>query len=115
MALEARGQRGSMVLLAQEGCRVHNVAGSGRMTLLQAREWRRGLGDGACLVDGIIGPSRGRWQCVKGLDHGQERRCRGSEEDLTMAWRRQRGLDDDTGSEEVDDGAGCREIFSGKF
>jgi hypothetical protein len=33
----------------------------------------------------------------------------------TTAWRLRGGLDNGTGSREVDDGAGYREIFGGKF
>jgi hypothetical protein len=51
---------------AQEWHGVHNTVGSGRSTLLHARERRRGLGDGACMVDDIIGSGQGRWQCVRG-------------------------------------------------
>jgi hypothetical protein len=51
----------------------------------------------------------------KGLDRGWERRCRGSEEDLMMAQRLRGGLDDGTGSEEVDNGADSRENFVLKF
>jgi hypothetical protein len=51
----------------------------------------------------------------KGLDRGQERRYGGSGEDSTMAWRLRGGLDDGTGSKEVDDGAGSNEIFGRKF
>jgi hypothetical protein len=51
----------------------------------------------------------------KGLDCGRERRCRGSGEDSTMARKLRGGLDDGTGSEEVDNNAGYREIFDRKF
>jgi hypothetical protein len=49
---------------------------------------------------------RGRWRHVNGLDCGRERWCRGSGVDSTTAWRLRVGLDD---------GAGSREIFGGKF
>jgi hypothetical protein len=83
--------------------------------LLWARKWHRGLGDDACVVDDIADSGRGRWQRFKGLDRGWERRRRGSEEDSMMAQRLQGGLNDDTGSREVDDGVGSREFFDGKF
>jgi hypothetical protein len=67
------------------------------------------------VVDGITGLGRGRWRCVKGLDCGRERRHRGSEEDSTTVQRLQGGLDDGTGSGEVDDSKGSREIFGWKF
>jgi hypothetical protein len=82
---------------------------------LQAWEWHHRLADDACVVNSITDSSRGRWRRVKGLDYGQERRRGGSEEDSTMAWRLQGGLNDDMGSGEVDDGAGSREIFGRKF
>jgi hypothetical protein len=44
-----------------------------------------------------------------------ERHRGGSGEDSTMARRVQGGLDDGTGSGEVDDDTGSREIFGGKF
>jgi hypothetical protein len=56
-----------------------------------------------------------------GVDEGVEaprrtRRRRGcSGEDLTMTWRLWGGLDDGTGSREVHNGAGSREIFGGNF
>jgi hypothetical protein len=51
----------------------------------------------------------------KGLDRGWEWWCEGSGED-SMTMRRVRGgLNDGTGSEEVDDSVGHREIFDGKF
>jgi hypothetical protein len=56
------------------------------------------------MVDGVTGSGQGRWQRVKGLDRGQERRRRGSREDLTMVRR----------AEEVDDVMSSREIFDGK-
>jgi hypothetical protein len=88
--------------------------GSGRTMLLQAQERRRGLGDGACVVDDITGLSRGRWRHVKGLDCGRERWRGGSGENLMTA-RLQGGLNDGTGSGQVDDGTGSMEIFGGKF
>jgi hypothetical protein len=45
--------------------RVHSIAGSGRTTLLRAHEQRRVLGDKACVVNGVTGSGRGRWQCVR--------------------------------------------------
>jgi hypothetical protein len=56
------------------------------------------------MVDGVTGSGQGRWQRVKGLDRGQERRRRGSREDLTMVRR----------AKEVDDGTSSRENFDGK-
>jgi hypothetical protein len=81
---------------------VNSIAGLRRMTLLWAQERHRGLGDGASVVDGVIGLGRGRW-------------CIGFGEDSTMAQRHQGGLDDGTGSEEVDNGTGSKEILDGKF
>jgi hypothetical protein len=66
--------------------------------LLQAWVWHHRLADDACVVNSITDSSRGRWRRVKGLDYGQERRRGGSEEDSTMAWRLQGGLNDDMGS-----------------
>jgi hypothetical protein len=100
---------------AQEWRRVHNVMSLGKMTLLRARERRHGLGDGACVVDGITGSDQGRWKHVKGLDRGRERWCRGYGEDSTTARRLQARLDDGTKSMEADDGVGSMEIFGGKF
>jgi hypothetical protein len=85
---------------------VYNVVGLGTTTLLWAREQHRGLEDGACVVDGITGLGRGRWQRVKGLDHGRERRRSVFGEDSTMVRRLQGGLDD---------GVGSRENFGRKF
>jgi hypothetical protein len=59
-ALQAQGWRGSTASWAQEWHQVHSVAGSGRTMLLRAQERRRGVGDGACVVDGITGSGRGR-------------------------------------------------------
>jgi hypothetical protein len=73
MALRAQGRRGSMASWAQEWCRVHIVVGLGRTTLLRTRERRRGLEDGACVVDDVTNSSRGRWRRIKGLDSGRER------------------------------------------
>jgi hypothetical protein len=39
------------------------------------------------VVDGITDFGQGRWQCLKGLDHGRERCCGGSEEDSMTARR----------------------------
>jgi hypothetical protein len=115
MALQARGRQGSMASQAQEWRRVHNVGGAGRTTLLQARERCCGCGDNACMVDGITDSGWGRWWHVKGLDRGRERWHGGSMEDSMMTQGLQGGLDDDTGSGDVDDGAGSMEIFGGKF
>jgi hypothetical protein len=65
MVLWARGRHGSLASRARERRRVHNIVGSGRMTLLQAQEWRRGFGDKACVVNGITGSGRGIWQRVR--------------------------------------------------
>jgi hypothetical protein len=109
------GMARPMASCARERCWVHNVVGSGRTTLLWAREWHRWLGDDACVVDGATGSGLGRWWRAKGLNNHREQQCGGSEEDSTMAWRCQGGLKDGTDSGEVDDGAGSREIFGGKF
>jgi hypothetical protein len=55
--------------------------GLGRMTLLRAREWHHGLGDEACMVDGVTGSGTlALWAS------GRTRQWRGgSGEDLTMA------------------------------
>jgi hypothetical protein len=50
---------GSMALRALD------VMGSGRTTLLQAREQHRRLEDGAYVVDGVTDSGRGRWQRVR--------------------------------------------------
>jgi hypothetical protein len=71
----------SMASWAREWRGVHSITGSGRMTLLRAREWRRRLGDGACVVNDITKLGKGRWRCVKGLDHGWELWHGGSGED----------------------------------
>jgi hypothetical protein len=89
--------------------------GSGRKILLFVQEQHRRFGDSTCVVDGITDSSRGRWRCIKGLDRGRERRRRGSGVDSMMAQRLQGGLDDSTGSGEVDDIVGFRENFGGKF
>jgi hypothetical protein len=52
---------------------------------------------------------------LKDLDRGQERWCGGSREFSTMAWRLRAGLDDGTGSGEVDYGMCSRKIFGKKF
>jgi hypothetical protein len=100
---------------AWEWHRVHIVVGSGRTMLLRAQERCRGLGDGACKVDGITDLGQGRWQHIKGLDRGWERRCGGSEEDSTMMRRLQGGLNDSMASGEVNNGTGSMEFFSGKY
>jgi hypothetical protein len=75
---------------------VDDIAGSGMMSSAQCRRLGEddvvvGSGtasqvwDGACMIDGVTGSSRGRWWCVKGLNRGRERRRGGSVEDLTMA------------------------------
>jgi hypothetical protein len=69
-ALRARGWRELTASQARERRRVHNTVGSGRTTLLRARERRHGLGDGACVVTGVTGSGQGRWRRVKGLDRG---------------------------------------------
>jgi hypothetical protein len=69
--------------------------------LLWAREQRHGLEEDICVVDSVTGSDRGRWQHVKGLDRGWERRCKGSGEDSMNAWRLQGGPDDGTNSREV--------------
>jgi hypothetical protein len=51
---------------------VHSVAGSGRTTLLWARERSHGLGDDTCAIDDVTGSGRGRWHHIKGLDRGRE-------------------------------------------
>jgi hypothetical protein len=71
---------------AQEWSGVHRVTGSVRTTLLRDWERRRGLGDGACVIDGITSSGQGRWRRVKGLDHDREGQHGGSEEDSTTAW-----------------------------
>jgi hypothetical protein len=83
-----------MTSRAHKRCRVHSVASSVRTTLLQTREGCCGHGDGACVIDSVIGSSQERWQHVKGLDRGHERQRGGSEEDLTSAQRLQGRLDD---------------------
>jgi hypothetical protein len=88
IVLWAWGRRESTVTRA----RVHSAMGSGRMTLLQAREWHHGLGDGACVVDDITDSGQCRWRHVKGLDHGQEGR-HGCSEEYSMTARRLRGGD----------------------
>jgi hypothetical protein len=72
---------------------------------LRARERHRGLRDGACVVDGVTGSGRGRWQRVKGPQPWSGMTVR----------RLYGGFDDGTCSGEVDDGTGSRENFSGKF
>jgi hypothetical protein len=56
---------GLMTSQAWEWRIVHIIVGSGRMTLLQAQEWRCGLGDEVCIVDGATDSSRGRWWCIR--------------------------------------------------
>jgi hypothetical protein len=51
----------------------------------------------------------------KDFDCGRERQCRGFGEDSLTTRRLQGGLDDGTGSKEVDDRASSREIFDEKF
>jgi hypothetical protein len=60
-------------------------------------------------------PRVGKMAARKSLDHGQERWCVGSGEDSMTAWMLRGGLGDNTGSGEVNDGVGSREIFGGKF
>jgi hypothetical protein len=67
------------------------------------------------VVDGVTDSGRGRWRLVKGLDRGWERRCGGCWEDSMRGRRLQGGVNDGMGSGEVDDVAGSREIFGGKF
>jgi hypothetical protein len=93
MVMWARGRRRSTMLRARERHGVHIVTGSERTTLLCVREWRRGLRDGACMVDSVTGSGRGRWWRVKGLDRGRERQ---HGEDSTTAQRLQGRLDDGT-------------------
>jgi hypothetical protein len=57
------------------------------------------------MVNGNTGSCRGRWWCVKG-----PRPWSG-----TMVRRLWGGLDDGTGSGEVDGNTGSKEIFGGKF
>jgi hypothetical protein len=87
----------------------------GRTTLLWAQERRHGLGDSACVVDGITDSGQGRWWNVKGLDRGREWQHGGSGEDSTTAWRLQGGFDNDMYSRAIDDSADSREIFDKKF
>jgi hypothetical protein len=65
MALQIGGWRASPPSWAQERRRVHNIAGSGRAMLLQAREWHHRLRDEACVVDGATSLGWQRWQCVR--------------------------------------------------
>jgi hypothetical protein len=83
IVLWAWGRRESTTMRA----RVHSVMGSGRMTLLQAREWHHELEDRACVIDDITDSGQCRWRHVKGLDHGQEGR-RGCSEEYSMTTRR---------------------------
>jgi hypothetical protein len=69
-ALRARGQRRSMVSWACEWHGVHNITGSRRMMLLWDQERHHGLGNDACVVDGVTDLGRGRWRRVKGIDRG---------------------------------------------
>jgi hypothetical protein len=57
----------------------------------------------------------GKMVTRKCLDHDQERWFGGSEEDLTMAGRLWGGLDDDTGSGEVDDGMDPGKFWARNF
>jgi hypothetical protein len=57
----------------------------------------------------------GKMAARKGLNRGRERWCRGFGEDSTTARRLQGELDDGTRFGEVDNGAGSKEIFDGKF
>jgi hypothetical protein len=65
------------------------------VTGMERSQRRRGLGDNACVVDGITGSSQGRGRRIKGLDHGLKQQRRGSGE--------------------VDDDADSMGIFGGKF
>jgi hypothetical protein len=65
MVLQTRGWCGSSASRAPERRGVHSVTGSGRTTLLLAREQRRGLEDRACVVNGATGSGQGRWRCVR--------------------------------------------------
>jgi hypothetical protein len=68
------------------------------------------------VVDDVTASGRGRWRCVKGLNRGREQRRGGSRDDSTTAQSLPGGLDDGTSTAgEVNDGAGSRENFSGKF
>jgi hypothetical protein len=106
--------------------RVDGVMGSGMARDAQCRVLRQddvvaGLGTtswtwGWCLCGQRCHRLRtGKMVARKGLDRGQERWCEGSGEDSKMVRKLQGGLNNGTGSEEVDDGEGSREIFSGKF
>jgi hypothetical protein len=64
------------------------------------------------VVNNVIVSGLGRWRLIKGLDSGRERWHRGSEEYSMMARKLQGGLNNDTGSVEVDDGTGSREILA---
>jgi hypothetical protein len=111
MKLWARGRHGSAASWAREQHGVYNIVGSGRMTLLQDREWCHGHGDGACVVDIITGLGRGRWRRVRAStvvgNAGTESPGR------TQQWCE--GSDEGTGCGEVDDNAGSREIFGRIF
>jgi hypothetical protein len=103
------GYVGSRIEQGAQRCRLREddvVAGSGIASWAWARglhcRWRHRLRSGKMVAR-------------KGLDHGRQRRCRGSREDTTMAWRLRGGHDDDTCSGEVNDGVSSREIFGGKF
>jgi hypothetical protein len=65
--LRTQGWHGSSTSRARERHRVHNVACSGRMTLLWAQERRRGFGDEASVIDGATDSGRGRWRRVRAL------------------------------------------------
>jgi hypothetical protein len=82
------------------------VAGSGTAS----RAWGQGM---CCRLRHRLGS--GKMVARKGLDRGQERLCGGSGVDSTMARRLWGGLDDGMSSRVVNDGAGSREIFGGKF
>jgi hypothetical protein len=74
------------------------------MTLLRAQERCHGIGDGACVVDGVTGSGRRRWRHIMGprLWSGM------------MVWRLRGGLDNGVGCREVVDGVGSWEIFGGE-
>jgi hypothetical protein len=91
IALRARGRRGSSASRARErrgGAQRHGlgevdvVAGLGTASQAQGR--------------GLRGQQHhrlrsGKMVARKGVDRGRERRCKGSGEDSTMAWRLRRG------------------------
>jgi hypothetical protein len=83
-------------------------------------QWRRGLREDNVVVGSgtasqawgwrMCGRRRHRLGSGKMAAHKGARPWSG-----TTAWRLRGGLDNGTGSREVDDGAGYREIFGGKF